>query len=54
MIDRFDLKQPDTPWRLAVRKNLTILRGALYSAGFVWLCAWLAVSVRRFDARIPS
>jgi protein-S-isoprenylcysteine O-methyltransferase Ste14 len=33
--------------------SLTILRGILYSAGFVWLWAWLVVSVRPFDARIP-
>jgi protein-S-isoprenylcysteine O-methyltransferase Ste14 len=34
-------------------KSLTILRGTLYSAGFVWLWAWLVVSVQPFDARIP-
>jgi len=34
-------------------KSFTILRGALYSAGFVWLWAWLVVSVRPLDSRIP-
>jgi protein-S-isoprenylcysteine O-methyltransferase Ste14 len=34
-------------------RSLTILRGILYSAGFVWLWAWLVVSVRPLDARIP-
>jgi len=34
-------------------KAFTIFRGALYSAGFVWLWAWLAVSARRLDATIP-
>jgi hypothetical protein len=34
-------------------KGFTILRGALYSAGFVWLWAWLVVSVRPLDAQIP-
>jgi protein-S-isoprenylcysteine O-methyltransferase Ste14 len=34
-------------------KSFTILRGALYSAGFVWFWAWLALSVRPLDARIP-
>jgi protein-S-isoprenylcysteine O-methyltransferase Ste14 len=34
-------------------KSFTILRGAVYSAGFVWLWAWLAVSVRPLDVRIP-
>lgn len=34
-------------------RSLTILRGALYSAVFVWLWAWLAVSVRPLDRRIP-
>ena len=33
-------------------KSLTILRGVLYSAGFVWLWAWLAASVRPLDAII--
>ena len=34
-------------------KSFTVLRGALYSAGFVWLWAWLVVSVRPLDSRIP-
>ena len=34
-------------------RSFTILRGTLYSAGFVWLWAWLVVSVRPLDARIP-
>jgi protein-S-isoprenylcysteine O-methyltransferase Ste14 len=34
-------------------KTFTILRGLVYSALFVWLWAWLVVSVRRYDASIP-
>jgi len=34
-------------------RSFTILRGLIYSALFVWLWAWLAVSVRRYDAGIP-
>jgi protein-S-isoprenylcysteine O-methyltransferase Ste14 len=34
-------------------KAFTILRGLVYSALFVWLWAWLVVSVRRYDASIP-
>lgn len=34
-------------------KAFTILRGLVYSALFVWLWAWLAVSVRRYDASLP-
>lgn len=34
-------------------RGFTILRGVIYSAGFVWLWAWLAILVRRFDAGIP-
>ncbi|MDQ6892623.1 MAG: isoprenylcysteine carboxylmethyltransferase family protein [Acidobacteriota bacterium] len=34
-------------------KSFTILRGIVYSAGFVWLWAWLVVSVRRYDSGIP-
>ena len=30
-----------------------ILRGVVYSAGFVWLWVWLAISVRPYDARLP-
>ena len=37
----------------ALTRSLAVLRGLLYSAGFVWLWAWLAVSARRLDARIP-
>lgn len=29
------------------------MRGVVYSAAFVWLWAWLAVSVRSFDERLP-
>ena len=32
---------------------LLILRAVLYSSAFVLLWAWLAVSVRPFDARLP-
>jgi protein-S-isoprenylcysteine O-methyltransferase Ste14 len=32
---------------------LLVLRAALYSAAFVLLWAWLAASVRPFDARLP-
>jgi len=31
----------------------TILRGAVYSALFVWLWVWIAGRVRSFDAEIP-
>jgi protein-S-isoprenylcysteine O-methyltransferase Ste14 len=34
-------------------KSLTILRGTLYSAAFIWLWTWLVVSVRPLDAKIP-
>lgn len=34
-------------------KAFTILRGLAYSVGFVWLWAWVAASVRRFDADLP-
>ncbi|MEP6801225.1 MAG: isoprenylcysteine carboxylmethyltransferase family protein [Acidobacteriota bacterium] len=34
-------------------RSLTFLRGVIYSAGFVWLWAWVASSVRPLDARIP-
>jgi protein-S-isoprenylcysteine O-methyltransferase Ste14 len=34
-------------------RTFTILRGLVYSALFVWLWAWLTVSVRRYDASIP-
>jgi protein-S-isoprenylcysteine O-methyltransferase Ste14 len=33
--------------------SLTLVRGAVYSALFVWFWAWLAVSVRPLDGRIP-
>jgi len=29
------------------------VRGVVYSAGFVWLWAWLAISARSLDARLP-
>ena len=31
----------------------TILRGAVYSASFVWLWVWIAGRVRSWDAQIP-
>jgi protein-S-isoprenylcysteine O-methyltransferase Ste14 len=31
----------------------TVLRGALYSCGFILLWSWVAVSVRRYDAQLP-
>ena len=34
-------------------RSFTILRGVVYSAGFVWLWAWLAISVRPLDPRLP-
>ena len=34
-------------------KSLTFVRGVIYSAGFVWLWAWVAASVRPLDAKIP-
>jgi protein-S-isoprenylcysteine O-methyltransferase Ste14 len=34
-------------------RMLVILRAALYSSGFGFLWAWLAVTVRPFDARLP-
>lgn len=34
-------------------KAFTILRGIVYSAAFVWLWTWLAISVRSLDARLP-
>ena len=34
-------------------KTFTILRGLVYSALFVWLWAWVAVTVRRYDPHIP-
>jgi len=34
-------------------KTLLVLRAVLYSAAFVLLWAWLAASVRPFDARLP-
>lgn len=34
-------------------RSFTILRGLVYSAAFVWLWTWVAVSVRPFDERIP-
>lgn len=33
-------------------RTFTILRGLIYSAGFVWLWTWLAMRVRSFDARL--
>jgi protein-S-isoprenylcysteine O-methyltransferase Ste14 len=34
-------------------RAVTILRGVVYSAGFVWFWAWLVISVRSLDARLP-
>jgi protein-S-isoprenylcysteine O-methyltransferase Ste14 len=34
-------------------RTFTILRGVIYSAAFVWLWTWLAVSVRPFDSQLP-
>lgn len=34
-------------------RAFTIVRGVVYSAGFVWLWTWIAVSLRPFDAKIP-
>jgi protein-S-isoprenylcysteine O-methyltransferase Ste14 len=34
-------------------KSFTILRGVLYSAAFVWLWTWLAISIRSFDTQLP-
>jgi protein-S-isoprenylcysteine O-methyltransferase Ste14 len=37
----------------ALSRALIVLRGVIYSAAFVSLWAWLALSVRVFDSRIP-
>jgi protein-S-isoprenylcysteine O-methyltransferase Ste14 len=34
-------------------KSFIILRGLVYAAAFVWLWAWLAISVRSLDPRLP-
>jgi hypothetical protein len=34
-------------------KSFTILRGGVYSAAFVWLWTWLAISVRSLDTQLP-
>lgn len=36
-----------------VANAFTILRGMIYSAAFVWLWTWLAISVRPLDAQLP-
>jgi protein-S-isoprenylcysteine O-methyltransferase Ste14 len=36
-----------------LQQAFVAVRGVLYACGFVLLWAWLAVSVRPFDARIP-
>ena len=36
-----------------ISKSFTILRGMVYSAGFVWLWTWLAILVRSLDAQLP-
>lgn len=33
-------------------KGFTILRGLVYSAGFIWLWTWLALTVQSYDARL--
>jgi protein-S-isoprenylcysteine O-methyltransferase Ste14 len=34
-------------------KSFTVLRGVIYSAAFIWLWTWVAVSVRPLDAKLP-
>ena len=34
-------------------KSFTILRGLVYSAAFVWLWTWLAITVRSLDPQVP-
>jgi len=34
-------------------RSFVALRGLIYAAAFVWLWVWVALSVRRFDVRIP-
>jgi protein-S-isoprenylcysteine O-methyltransferase Ste14 len=34
-------------------RSFTILRGVVYSAAFVWLWTWLALTVRPFDGSLP-
>src|SRR4051795_11750684 len=34
-------------------QSFIVLRGIIYSAGFVWLWTWLALRVRSFDTEIP-
>jgi protein-S-isoprenylcysteine O-methyltransferase Ste14 len=34
-------------------QSFIVLRGIVYSAGFVWLWTWLALRVRSFDTAIP-
>ena len=36
-----------------LNKVFTILRALLYSAGFIFLWGWIAVSIRPYDAEIP-
>ena len=33
-------------------RGFTILRGLIYSAAFIWLWTWLAISVRPYDSRL--
>ena len=33
-------------------RSFTILRGLVYSAGFVWLWTWVALWVRSYDAKL--
>jgi len=35
-------------------KSFTILRGIVYSAAFVWLWTWVAISVRSLDDKLPA
>jgi protein-S-isoprenylcysteine O-methyltransferase Ste14 len=37
----------------ALSRGFIVLRGVIYSAAFVSLWAWLALSVRIFDSRLP-
>src|SRR5512133_3744192 len=37
----------------AIARTFTVLRGAIYSAVFVWFWAGIAAAVRRYDPKIP-
>jgi protein-S-isoprenylcysteine O-methyltransferase Ste14 len=36
-----------------IRRAFLIVRGSIYALGFIGLWAWLAVTVRRLDPRVP-